>query len=883
MKTLALTPMMQQYLDIKASYPSTLLMFRLGDFYELFFDDAVEASRILDITLTGRDAGSHGRIPMCGVPYHAVDQYLTRLIDAGHRIAICEQVEDPKQTKGLVRREVVRVVTPGTAVRDEGSLNRYLCAIVKHHGIFGMAFIDVGTGDVWCGENQDSSFVSDFIQAWRPAEVIILSEQLEVHAISDLNAYLEATNTLVTSVPFTKENTALQTVKDQYRVGSLHLLDLGDGTVRAYALGIALEYILTTQKKRLDHIRTPRPLNGRKAMHLDVSALRNLEVLETTRTRQKRGSLFGVLDQTQTALGSRTLRHWLQHPMSDVEAIRERQDVVEVFSDDVFLAEKVKSYLGRVYDLERLAGRISFGSANARDLLTIAKSLEVIPPLQKCLQETHVKRLSTLAQTLPDFTEVVTTISQTIVDEPPVSVRDGGMIRRGADAELDVLRLTNSDGKSWLAALEQRERETTGIKNLKIGFNKVFGYFIEVSKTNVSSVPSHYERRQTLSTGERYTLPELKEREAEILGAEERAIEREHAIFLELQAIVLQRLRDIQTAALVFGEVDAMLAFALVTVSNGYVRPKISRGVGIRIEAGRHPVVEVFHSNFVPNDVSLTKDKHMILLTGPNMAGKSTYMRQTALIVIMAHIGCFVPATAAEIGLVDRIFTRIGASDDLGAGQSTFMVEMVELAQILRQATTHSLVLLDEIGRGTSTYDGLSIAEAVVEALQIEPGRPLTLFATHYHELTAMAKQFPSVCNKSVAVQEISDGIVFLHAVVPYAADKSYGIQVAKLAGIPSHVVERAEQLLARRESMSLDAAVDSSNAQFEQLCQETIREVASSVETPMMSLFSTALANWLEQVAKIDVLTLTPIDAITILHRLTTEARELKTWDISE
>jgi len=878
---MALTPMMQQYLEIKKSHPDALLMFRLGDFYELFFDDAVEASRVLDITLTGRDAGSHGRVPMCGVPYHAVEQYLLKLVDAGYRIAICEQMEDPKQTKGLVRRAVVRVVTPGTSLRDEGTDHRYLCAVVENQGMFGMAFVDVATGDVWCGEERDPQFVYDFIQAWRPAELLVYEEQFRFESLPHLTSCIQSTGTLLTrrTHPRGAGQKAVTAVCNQYRVAHLAALDLDETACDTHALGIVFEYIHATQMIELHHIQAPRKLKASAAMRLDVTAMRNLELLETTRTRQKRGSLFGLLDETQTSLGGRTLRNWLERPLCTVQEISDRLDAVQAFVDDMFLAASVKACLVQVYDLERLVGRVSFGSANARDLLAIARSLQVIPTLCDALRAQKSNRLTHLGETLPDCTRLVDRLLQTIVDEPPVSVRDGGMIRLGADETLDALRDVNTSGKVWLADLEKRERDATGIKNLKIGYNKVFGYFIEVSKSNVAAVPANYERRQTLSTGERYTLPELKAREADILGAEERAIDREYALFLELREEVVIHLKAIQEAARILGEVDALLALGLVSAEYGYVRPTINESTGVLIEGGRHPVVEAIHPGmFVPNNVELSETRHMILLTGPNMAGKSTYMRQTALIVVLAHIGCFVPAKRAEIGLVDRIFTRIGASDDLGAGQSTFMVEMVELAQILRQSTTRSLVLLDEIGRGTSTYDGLSIAEAVVEALQVSPRRPLTLFATHYHELTVMADRFTGVGNASVAVEENDDGIVFLHTVVPYAADKSYGIQVARLAGIPMPVIESAAARLAVREAAMTASMVTP-------VVPAVVREVAATQdrESEPFSLFTASMGNWLEQVAKIDVMALTPIEAMNVLHRLTIEAGELKSWDTSE
>jgi DNA mismatch repair protein MutS len=868
--------MMQQYLDIKKQYPDTLLMFRLGDFYELFFDDAVTASKALEITLTGRDAGSQGRVPMCGVPYHAVDQYIERLIDQGYCVAICEQLEDPKQTKGLVKRDVVRVVTPGTYAKDEGAGRRVLAVVVLRHSTAGIAFADVSTGDVWFAETGTEQ-LAELLMQWEPSELVMYDSHVE-QLDAQVTDWLERSNIRRTKRP--EPRNAIQCAVDklcaQYKVPSLAPLDLETAQVAAEALGVMLAYIEETQKQHLVHLRNPKSLSNRGHVVVDYTAQRNLELLETARTRQKKGSLFGLLDATRTAMGSRMLRSWIERPLASIEQIEARLDAVSTLVEDVFLRESLREILANVYDLDRLAGKVSFGSANARDLRAIAQSLERVPELASLLDNTGNPLLQQLARDLPDLSWLVGEIDRLLVDQPPLSVREGGLIRPGADAELDELRTLNTSGKEWLANLEQRERERTGIRSLKVGYNKVFGYYIEVSKANTHLVPAEYERRQTLAAAERYTLPELKEQEAKILHAEERALEREYELFCQLREQTLNQLPAIQRTSETLAVVDALVALATVSVQYGYVRPEVTEERGIHIVQGRHPVVEAMSpGTFVPNDVSLGQGADLILITGPNMAGKSTYMRQTALIVLMAHMGCFVPAREARIGRVDRVFTRIGASDDLAGGQSTFMVEMVELAQILRQTTDRSLVLLDEIGRGTSTYDGMSIAEAVMEALLVPGQRPLTLFATHYHELTEKADQLAGAANYSVLVQETEDGISFLHTVVPRPADKSYGIQVARLAGIPEPVIRRAQELLQYREQTEVRQTSGSAAAE-----SAAARESAPDPHLPLFGWRKDAL---LERLAAVRVETLTPLQAINLLNDYVNEAREVLEWETSE
>lgn len=853
--------MMQQYLDIKASCQDALLMFRLGDFYELFFEDAVTASATLDITLTGREAGEAGRVPMCGVPFHALEQYLSRLVEQGYKVAVCDQVEDPKATKGLVKRDIVRIVTPGTWLNDGSVENRFIAALAETASTYGIAVMDVATGEFWFAEVHGLPALEEWLSKWEPVEVVVADPGPEIQA------WAHRTGACL-STPSTVAASGMDVLAAQFAGRSLQDLGLVPWPAAAQACRSLLQYVRDTQKSALAHVQVPRRIADATRMRIDTVAARNLELTETARGRQRKGSLLGLLDQTETAMGARLLRRWLEQPLAEVGPMEQRLDAVEEGIDDVFYREAVRSCLAAVYDLDRLLGRLSLGSANARDLLALGRSLACLPDLTETLLQCQSALLNDAGTGMPNCTDLAERILLTLVDQPPVSVREGGFIRAGIDERLDAYRSANVDGKAWLAALEQRERDQTTIKSLKVGYNKVFGYFIEVSKSNLHLVPDHYERRQTLASAERFVLPEMKEREALILQAEERQTSREYELFLELREAVLENLPAIQEISTRVATIDVLQSLSTVAAREHYVRPVIRPKRGIQIWAGRHPVVEAARpGRFVPNDVTLTEDQHFLLITGPNMAGKSTYMRQTALIVIMAHIGSFVPADAATIGIVDQIFTRIGASDDLAAGQSTFMVEMVELAQILRESTDLSLVLLDEIGRGTSTYDGLSIAEAVMEALNQPGRRPLTLFATHYHELTLTATTLPGAANLSVLVEEDGQDIRFLHAVVARPADKSYGIQVARLAGLPNTVIERALELNRLRET-SADGEVAAATA-------------TASRGTAMraLPLFSVGGLDYLERVAKVDVNELTPLAAMNLLAQLVRESREELGW----
>ncbi|MFD1674621.1 DNA mismatch repair protein MutS [Alicyclobacillus fodiniaquatilis] len=870
---MGLTPMMRQYQEIKATHQDALLMFRLGDFYEMFFEDAVVASRELDITLTGRDAGDAGRIPMCGVPHHAVEQYLERLTDKGFRVAICDQVEDPKATKGLVRREVVRIVTPGTALSDEHS-NRFLATIVAKGASFGMAMVDVGTGEVYVGQ-ADETLCREQLWLWRPLEIVV-AKQWEMP--DWLTSFTADTDALMTFRAAADE--AL--IQTQYEVASPVVFGLAAQSPAAAALANLLQYIQETQKMTLRHLQEPKNLFVQAHLQLNQAALHHLELLQTAREGSRKGSLLELLDETMTSAGGRLLRTWLERPLCQRDAIDARHEAVELFVRDLFLREEIRDGLRGVHDLSRLVARIAFNRGNARDLLALANSLTYGQAVIDALRSTTdlPRLIAKTVSDLPGLTDLIKTIQAQLVDEPPVSTHEGRMFREGVDESLDRLRTLQLSGRTWLRDLEQQERERTGIKSLKVGYNKVFGYYIEISKANLGSIPANYERRQTLSNAERFILPELKAREAEILSAEDRAMAKELEMFQALCERVLGQRVEIQAWADALAQMDVLQSLAHVAVMQNYVRPEMRDEVGIDIEQGRHPVVEKLSINrFVPNDTRLCGEQQMILLTGPNMGGKSTYMRQTAIIVIMAQMGAFVPAKRAVIGVVDQIFARIGAADDLGRGQSTFMVEMIELAEILRQSTARTLVLLDEIGRGTSTYDGLSIAEAVVEEMAQRSDCPLTMFATHYHELIAFSQSFANVCNYSMAVEETDAGVTFLHTVVERPSDRSYGIQVARLAGLPPHVIARATALLAVREGMS---SFEVEAAAAKQGSPAIANNQTTAQDETALGLFQGPYVAFVEQLAACDVLRMTPLDAMNHLHQITEKAKELIQWEKS-
>lgn len=869
-----LTPMMQKYLETKEQYKDCILFYRLGDFYEMFFEDALTASRELEITLTGKDCGMEERAPMCGVPYHAVDGYLTKLVSKGYKVAICEQVEDPKQAKGLVKREVVRIVTPGTNLNTQSldaSRNNYLMSIVCLSDRFGVSVADITTGAYFVTEVENERKLMDEIVRYSPAE-IICNQAFEMCGadLEDIRGRLGISIFTLDGWYF-DDDLCERALKEHFRVSSLAGLGLGDFDCGRIAAGSLLQYLKETQKTDLSNLTALTPYTAGRFMILDSTTRRNLELCETLREKQKRGSLLWVLDKTKTAMGARMLRSFIEQPLIEQEEIEKRLSAIEELNQNAIVREELREYLNPVYDLERLISRISYRTANPRDMIAFRSSLEMIPPIKYILGGLQAPLLRELHGELDELADLCELIGNAIMDEPPLNIRDGNFIKEGYHEEVDRLRGAKTDGKSWLAELEAKEREKTGIKNLKIKYNKVFGYYLEVTNSFKGQVPDYYTRKQTLTNAERYITPELKEMEDVILGAEDRLNALEYDLFCELRDKVAENIVRIQTTARALAGIDVFASLAFVAERNNYVRPSINtRGV-IDIKSGRHPVVEQMISNdmFIANDTYLDNHKNRIsIITGPNMAGKSTYMRQTALIVLMAQIGSFVPAQSAKIGLADRIFTRVGASDDLASGQSTFMVEMTEVANILRNATKNSLLVLDEIGRGTSTFDGLSIAWAVVE--HISNPKLLgakTLFATHYHELTELEGKLPGVNNYCIAVKEKGDDIVFLRKIIRGGADKSYGIQVAKLAGVPDSVIERAKVLV--EELTNADITEKVQEIQTEQVKKPKPKKY-DQVDLAQMSLQDTVSdEDVLKELQEIDVGNLTPIDALNTIYRL--------------
>lgn len=869
---MALSPMMKEYMKTKEEYKDCILFYRLGDFYEMFFEDALTVTKELEITLTGKDCGLEERAPMCGVPYHAAETYIKRLIEKGYKVAICEQVEDPKLAKGLVKREVIRVVTPGTtldaAALDE-SKNNYLMSIVSMEDHFGCAIADITTGDCFLTEVDKPAKLLDEINKFVPAE-IICNDAFFVSGIDtdDLKDRLGICINGLDSWYFDDE-LCRRTLKEHFHVSAIEGLGIKDYDSGIIAAGALFTYLTETQKTALSHMTTIRPYSADTYMLIDSSSRRNLELVETLREKQKRGSLLWVLDKTKTAMGARTLRAYVEQPLIDADEINRRLDAVEELNKKPMLRDEIREYLNPVYDLERLISRISYQSANPRDMVAFASSLEMIPYIKQILNEFDSPLLSKINEDMDSLEDVTDLIKRAICDEPPIAQKDGGIIREGFHEDVDKFRRSRTDGKKWLSELEAKERERTGIKNLKIKFNRVFGYSLEVTNSFKELVPENYVRKQTLSNAERYITQELKELEDLILGAEDKLYALEYELFCNVRDTVGKEVLRIQKTAKAVAALDVFASLALVAERNNYVKPKINQNGVLDIKNGRHPVVEKMteHDMFIPNDTYLDNQKKRIsIITGPNMAGKSTYMRQSALIVLMAQIGCFVPAEKANIGIVDRIFTRVGASDDLASGQSTFMVEMTEVANILRNATSRSLLILDEIGRGTSTFDGLSIAWAVVEHISnTKLCGAKTLFATHYHELTELEGKLPGVNNYCIAVKEKGDDIVFLRKIVKGGADKSYGIQVAKLAGVPDSVINRAKELVEELSNADITAAVKDLTAP-----KKKQKIVYDQVDMAQMSLFDTVQDNDIvEEIKGLDLSNLTPMEAMNILYNL--------------
>ena len=876
-----LSPMMAQYMETKKQYSDCILFYRLGDFYEMFFDDALTASRELEITLTGKECGLEERAPMCGVPYHAVDSYLSRLVQKGYKVAIAEQMEDPKLAKGLVKREVIRVVTPGTITSAQAldeTKNNYLMGIVYLADKMGVSVADITTGDFLVTEVSTDRALFDEINKFSPAEVIC-NDAFSMSGISleDLKDRYHFTVSALDS-HFFQDDSCRRVLREHFKVGSLEGLGLGDYDCGVIAAGAVLQYLYETQKSTLDHLTTIVPYATGNYMVLDSSTRRNLELLETMREKQKRGSLLWVLDKTRTAMGARLLRTWIEQPLISREEILKRQNAIEELNLNYISREELGEYLNPVYDLERLIGRISYKTANPRDLLAFRNSIAMVPHIKRLLGEFTSDALKELEQGLDPLEDLEDLITRAIVEEPPITVREGGMIRDGYNEEADRLRHAKTEGKTWLAELEARERESTGIKNLKVKYNKVFGYYFEVTNSFKDLVPEYFIRKQTLTNAERYTTDELKNLEDVILGAEDKLFSLEYDLFCGVRDAIAAEVVRIQKTARAVAAVDVFVSLSVVATRSNYVKPQINEKGTIQIKGGRHPVVEQMIENdmFVANDTILDNSRNRIsIITGPNMAGKSTYMRQTALIVLMAQIGSFVPADQANIGICDRIFTRVGASDDLASGQSTFMVEMTEVANILRNATRNSLLILDEIGRGTSTFDGLSIAWAVVE--HISNTRLLgakTLFATHYHELTELEGLMSGVTNYCIAVKEQGDDIVFLRKIVKGGADKSYGIQVAKLAGVPDSVISRAKELVEQLVDSDLTARTREIAEGNAPAGHKPVPK-PDDVEMSQLTLFDTVREDdIIEELKNLELGNMTPIDALNTLYRMQTKLK---------
>jgi len=858
------TPMMQQYESIKKQYPDALLFYRMGDFYEMFGDDALIGAKELEIVLTARGAGNQGKVPMCGVPYHAAENYLARLIAKGYKVAICEQVEDPKLAKGIVKRDVIRVITPGTLVDNsmlQDTAANYLAAVVQNETGFGLAYTDISTGEFFVTEILGKCVYNrlfDEMVRISPAECL-MSVAFYEGEFAQLRLPASGVKVLTPILPededFLKQRGA-NLVQNHFKVASLAALGLDDMPLGTLAASFILHFIQATQKRELLYLSYPQIYTTDSYMLLDNNTRRNLELTSTLRTNQLKGSLLWVCDKTHTALGTRLLKKWLDKPLLDDVEINLRLAGVEELREEALLRRDLQEQLKGIYDLERLIGRIAYGNASPRDLVALKQSLAVLPELERLLASLGSRIFRELFDLLDPLEDICRLIEAAIVNEPPLSPKDGGLIKKGYDAEVDELSLLATAGKEWVLDLEAAEKTKTGIKSLKVGFNKVFGYYIEVTNTNLNLVPEHYIRKQTLANAERYITQELKEWENRILTASEKLISLEYNIFTKIRQDVALEAGRIQRTAACVAHLDVLQSLAQVSLDNGYCKPEVNTGDVISIVGGRHPVVEksISRENYIANDVYLDNGENQFyLITGPNMAGKSTYMRQVALCVLMARIGSYIPAESAVIGKVDRIFLRVGASDDLASGQSTFMVEMIETANILHNATKNSLVVLDEIGRGTSTYDGLSIAWAVSEYLLQPKLAAKTLFATHYHELTRLADDYEQVKNYSVAVLEKDGKIVFLRRIVPGGTDKSYGIHVSQLAGLPQPVIERAMEILSRLEAM--DNKKDSDFDKMKNI-------------TDMPELFTPSYDDIIAEIAGLDINNMSPLNALLFIEK---------------
>ena len=857
-----MTPMMEQYFEIKKKYTDYILFYRLGDFYEMFFDDAILASRELELTLTGRDCGEAERAPMCGVPFHSSEGYIGTLVSRGYKVAICEQTEDPALAKGLVKREVIRVVTPGTVIESNllsETKNNYLCAIFMGENDCGLSFADVSTARVFatyfCGDEIINKLRNE-LGTYAPSEVVFNLSASKSPEISDfIRSNLGAMLNDNRPTQFQYEDSKSK-VRSHFSE-SIKDSEL-ENKVLVSSLGALLSYIEETQKKDISYIKDLTVYNDGQYLEMDINTRRNLELVQTMRTKEKKGSLLGIIDKTVSAAGARMLTQWVEHPLLRILDIVRRQNAVEELVGNFILREELRELLSNVLDIERLVTRIVYGTANARDLRAVANTVKILPELKELLYGCRSDELSSLYSDLETLDDVYQKIDATICENPPVSIREGGMIAEGFNPDVDYLRSVMTDGKSWISRVAESERERTGIRTLKIGYNKVFGYYIEVSKSFVDAVPEDYIRKQTLANGERYITQELKDMEATILGASDKLQTLEYEIFCEVRQYVADNSARLQRVAALLARLDVYQSLATVAFKNKYVRPEVDKSDVISVKDGRHPVVEQFvkDSYFVPNDVELdTKKNRLMLITGPNMAGKSTYMRQVAIIVVMAQIGSFVPANEARIGVVDKLFTRVGASDDLASGQSTFMLEMNEVAYILRNATKQSLIIYDEVGRGTSTFDGMSIARAIIEYTNGKKIGAKTLFATHYHELTSMEDEFEGIVNYNIAAKKRGDNITFLRKIVRGSTDDSYGIEVAKLAGIPNEVIKRAREVLASVERTA--KAIGESNAKPQEI-DDTLISIDDFVNEQVI-----------EELKAVDINTLSPYEAMSFLFNL--------------
>ena len=866
------TPMMEQYLEIKKQNQDCILFYRLGDFYEMFFEDAIIASKELEITLTGKNCGQDERAPMCGVPYHACDTYLNQLIEKGYKVGICEQVEDPKSAKGIVKREVVRIVTPGTNISTQNldeTKNNYLMCIYCGDGEYGISFVDITTGDFRTTTIDDAGKLMDEIFKFTPAE-IICNDAFFISGI-DLKFLKDRLHISISTVDhyyFDEEN-GIRMIKKQFHIDQLDGLGITDFPLCVVATGALLCYFNETQKHSLEHLTKIIPYITSDYMLIDSASRRNLELCETMREKQKKGSLLWVLDKTKTAMGARLLRRYIEQPLVRKDAIEERLDAISALNHAVITREELREYMGPIYDMERLMTKVSYRSANPRDLVAFQSSLKLLPYIKTLLSDFKKGMLADIYEELDTLEDLYDLLERSIIEDPPIQIKEGGIIKDGFSEQIDQLKKAKTEGKQWLADLEEREREATGIKKLRIRFNKVFGYYIEVTNSFKNLVPEHYIRKQTLANSERYTTEELDKLADTILGAEERLYALEYDTYVNIREKLAAEIERVQRSANAIAKLDVMASLAYVAEQNGYVRPTLNKRGIIDIKDGRHPVVEKMITNdmFIANDTFLDNGKNRIsIITGPNMAGKSTYMRQTALIVLMAQIGSFVPAKSARIGLVDRIFTRVGASDDLASGQSTFMVEMSEVANILRNATRHSLLILDEIGRGTSTFDGLSIAWAVVEYISnTKLLGAKTLFATHYHELTELEDRISGVNNYCIAVKEQGDDIVFLRKIVRGGADKSYGIQVAKLAGVPDQVIRRAKEIAVKLTENDMLNKAKESEEYIEDPQQLSFFDQIEPQQQPHPVIL---------ELRDVDLSHMTPIDAMNYLYELQERAK---------